>query len=199
MDWQSFWAYQDWGSVPEWFGAVGTIAAVALALYSNKVSRKQLQKAQETAELERAEAAEDRRRFREQREREELAERRRAASRVSLVATPEPWYDRIDQPSMTTTIEVLNGGSEPIRLVTIAARKLQDPPPPEPTTMIPGNWGTIEGHAKRSARHLHAKDSRWGFEVQFTDQNDVRWVLDEYGKLVELNTDTARAVKMMIL
>jgi hypothetical protein len=44
------------------------------------------------------------------------------------------------------------------------------------------------------AAHDYPVETYWRYEVQFTDSNDIRWIRDEFGKLDELDSASARAV-----
>lgn len=165
-------AAADWGSVPEWFGAIGTIAAVVVALASSASSKEQLA-------TERLEAAEDRKRFREQHEREMLDARRSYASRVSVTE------DRYDGPNSHLLIAeqwtVRNAGAAAIRDVYLVVRDDDDDLP----TVI-GRWPVVEGGGFK--RVIKVNDAPRGpRHVRFTDLNGIRWLLTDTGDLREVS------------
>lgn len=174
----------DWGSVPEWFGAFGTTAAVVVALGSSWHSRRQLAEERVTAAQERAaalterlEAAEDRQRFRDQHDRELAEARRQGASRVTL--TLEDYLPDNKLVTRRQRFVVRNAGPEPISQVHVVSERAK-----EADLFAIESWGVIEGDGSRLVRN-HPAESQRPCEVRFVDTNGVPWRRSEDGTLTE--------------
>ncbi|QCU77255.1 hypothetical protein E7744_02750 [Citricoccus sp. SGAir0253] len=169
----------DWGTVPEWFAAVGTVGAVGAALIANRINARE----RADAARERREAAEDRNRFRRIQE-EEAAERRQELARqVSFTFTAVALRDEFGEPTneVGLDLKIVNHGPSPISHVqiffgevTYYARPLDDlrtiPPNGEVT------WGT------RNQDHFR---DRPRLKLYFRDARGTHWITDLAGYLWE--------------
>ena len=81
MDW-------DWGSVPDWLAAIGTISAVMLALHLGRRDGKRLAEERLEAKADREAAANERAEYAKQREEALTVARRRLAAQVTIVVEP---------------------------------------------------------------------------------------------------------------
>lgn len=206
MDFQGLLTSQDWGSVPDWLAAIGTVAAVSVALSFGHRDHKRMQieradaaADRKAAAREREEAARDRARFREQQDAEADERKRRLASRVAL--TVEPFMDDIGERKWRWSVH--NGSEEPISGVAFVARSkpLEGTEAPPPFSF--GRWISIEGHGNRDVVTAPFGDDLIGEgELQFLDGAGQRWQRKESGTLRPLTADdplslVAKATKQL--
>lgn len=183
MDWDSFFTFQNWGAVPDWAGAIGTIGAVILALASASSSKKQLREERRNAADERKEAAHERALLREQYARELATYRRRTAGRVTLTITESPAEASGLQFRYRYTWTLRNQAELPIYQVVLVERDLS----PNGSNELKKHWAVIEGGGTRTFEY---EGPFGGFkEAQFTDGDGVRWLLPEGGVPVELSSE----------
>jgi hypothetical protein len=187
-------AVQNWGSVPDWLAAVGTIAAVAYALRAGFRDHKRL-------ETERREAAADRRLFRQEQAQQAMAARRRLAAQVTLVAgrTLVLLEDGLGFEGPAVKWQVHNGGDEPISLVALVQR----PVPSESEAAAPeiaDFWPAIEaGGSREIYTRLYGSNYHPNREVQFTDGTGARWQRKTLGGLRELLPDDPEMVPFIAM
>ena len=197
MDINTFLALQNWGSVPDWFAAVGTITAVAVALRFGLRDHARL-------EQERKDAAADRELFRQEQAEQAKALKRRLAGKVTIVVDRE-WgpHPATGGPRQHLTWKVHNGGEEPISMVSIVERLRPGAPGADKAPVhIAYTWRAIEAGGQRT----HLTDSyrdpsefETFREVQFTDGSGVRWQRKESGALREIGPDDPEALKMVVM
>lgn len=175
---------QDWGSWADWFAALGTIAAVGVALGFGLRDGRRLK-------VERLEAAQDRARFREQQQFEAEAQQRRLAARVSV--SSETFIDDLGARKCRWTVH--NGGDEPISRIALVGRSIAVEGKETPPPFIFGIWTSIEAHGQREKETLVFGDGmvREG-ELQFTDGAGQFWQRKEYGTLKALELDDPESI-----
>jgi hypothetical protein len=183
MDIQAWAAQQDWGSWADWFAALGTVAAVIVALGFGLRDGKRLK-------VERLEAAEDRARFRERQHAEAEAQQRRLAARVSIIK--EKFTDSRGNRKCRWTVR--NGGEEPITVIGLVARsRLVDGRETTPPFIFQ-TGGSIEPHGQREKETaVFGADMEHEGEVQFTDGAGQFWQRKEFGRLQKLWSSMIRS------
>lgn len=191
-------ASQDWGSVPDWLAAVGTIGAVTIAL------RFGLKDGARLAE-ERKEATADRELFRQQQLEETEARKRRLAAKVTVIAdrSPSGFHPDLGEARQYVNWTVHNSGEEPISMVSVVQRLRPGAPGADTApTIISQTWAMIEPGASRSvatANYNDPQDFERQREVQFTDGTGQRWQRKEFGALRPIAPDDAEALSMVVL
>lgn len=181
----------DWGSLADWFGAIGTIAAVIVALGFGLADRQRLK-------IERAEAAEDRKIFRQERaEQAEEYERRFAAKvtvHVERVSVPDP--EAQDGQRRGIKWEVHNGGEVPISTVCIVQTLRPGAPGADQTRyQIDHIWRVLkpgQDVEKTVAFDRDSTDYEPFREVWFTDGAGKRWSRNHIGSLGAIGRDDPR-------
>ncbi|MET4620424.1 hypothetical protein ABIE18_001873 [Arthrobacter sp. 2762] len=198
MDIPAFVALQDWGSVPDWLAAVGTIGAVTIAL------RFGLRDGVRLAE-ERRESKADRELFRQQQSEEAEARKRRLAAKVTVIAdrSPSGFHPEMGEARQYVAWTVHNGGDEPISMVSVVQRLRTGAPGADTApTEISHTWSMIEPGASRSITTPIYDDPR-NFErereVQFTDGAGQRWQRKEFGALRSIAPNDPEAIGMVVL
>lgn len=187
-------AAQDWGSVPDWLAAVGTVSAVCVALYFASRDSQRLDQERREAKADRAEAAKERALFRDQQEAEAEARTRRLAGKVSLEV--EPYLDPLARDGITWTVH--NSSEQPITMVSVIRRAL--PPeegmvPPEPEVCM--TWTSIEaGGFRVKDTVLYDKNNMREGELQFTDGEGRRWQRMEFSGFRPMEADDPDALGM---
>lgn len=187
MDIGALFSSPDWGTVPDWLAAVGTISAVCVALAfgfrdSKRLHIERMEAAEDrkTALIERQEAAKDRERFREQQEAEAAEKKRRLASRVSL--NKEVFIDDIGERKLLWKIH--NGGDEPISWVVARVQKSRPGDLKTRDTYKLRNWSSIEAGGTRTHTSEVFESGIVGEgQLLFTDGSGLRWQRGEYGSL----------------
>ena len=171
----------NWGSVPDWLAAFGTVSAVCLALALAHRDGKRLKEERLLAQAERMQAAEERALFREQQAAEAEERKRRLASRVSLEV--QPYSDPAGIRRIRWTVR--NGSEQPITMVSVIRRALPLEEGGEvPLPMIYKTWTTIEpGGSRIEDALIYDQNNMREGELQFTDGNGVRWQRLEFGAL----------------
>lgn len=191
-------ALQNWGSVPDWFVAIGTISAVTVALWLGRRDRKRL-------EEERKEAMADRELFRRQQLEEAQMRKRNLAAKVTVIAdkTPSGFHPVMGEPRQYVDWTVHNGGDEPISMVSVVPRLRAGAPGADTApTMIGQTWPMIEPGASRTARtavYNDPQDFEPQREVQFTDGTGQRWQRKEFGALRRITPDDPEKLGMVLL
>jgi hypothetical protein len=177
----------DWGTLPDWLAAVGTIWAMLVALRLARRDGKRL-------ESERTEAAADRALFRKQQAAEAEALRRRLAAKVTLVV--ETYRDGGVKHHGW---KVHNGGDEPISMVSVVRRAIAaDDSTPNPTPFIAKTWPSIEAGGSRSeVAPIYDEHYMAQGELQFTDGTGQRWQRMEFGALRTIDPDDAHALRFV--
>lgn len=187
MDIQAWAGQQDWGSWADWFAALGTIAAVIVALGFGLRDGKRLK-------VERLEAAEDRARFREQQEAEAAAQKRRLAARVSI--TSHKFTDKTGNQRCRWTVR--NGGDEPITVVALVARSRRVDGKETRPPFYFQVWNSIEPHGEREKETaVFAESMHHEGEVQFTDGAGQFWQRKEFGWLEALELGAPETIFTM--
>ncbi|MHC6592913.1 hypothetical protein [Arthrobacter sp. C152] len=172
----------DWGTVPDWLAAAGTVSAVVLALRLARRDSKRL-------ETERQEAMADRQSFREQRVAEAEARKRGLAAKVSLVAkkTTLSMLPDAGVPRQVINWSVHNNGDEPISMVSIVQRLHPEAPGADQSaTELSYTWPMIEPGGTREWNtdvYRDPQDFEYQREVQFTDGTGQRWQRKEFGAM----------------
>lgn len=205
-------AQQNWGSVPDWFAAVGTVGAVAYALHTGRRDQKRWERERKEAEdrfrheqqqaadrlrREQEQSAEDRAVFRQQ---AEIA-KRRLAGRVTVIAqkvhSSKPHRDGFEGPAVKW--EVHNAGDEPISMVVVAQRTI--PSGPEAVAVeIAESWPVIEaGGSRETLTQLHGENFHPNREVQFTDGAGIRWQRKSFGELRELPDEDPETIRLVMM
>jgi hypothetical protein len=175
----------EWGDVPTWVAAVGTVAAFAVALYQITTER----------------------RYRHQAERLDREERHRAQARL-ISAMPGPVAREPGDPLLAgrSAIDCINSSSEPAYNVVVGMVFIQGAGPrttedmlglragdgvphPVPTTTLsilpPGHsraWIAGSGW-------IGVLAGRAGAEIAFTDRSGSHWIRRAVGQLEELPVD----------
>lgn len=184
----------DWGSIPNWFAAVGTILAVGISIYLARRDGKRL-------EVERREAAEDRAEFRRLQAQEADRRMRQLASQVTLVS--ERGFDSDDGKEFRS-YRVHNNGDEPISLVTITERPIVNGEL-SPTGQIIKTWPIIEGGGERIVRGPNYFDHEFPLvrpmdrALIFRDGLGQRWLRNELGVLRTLGDDDPESPGIILL
>jgi hypothetical protein len=163
----------DWGTVPDWLAAVGTLAAFAVAL---RLLAKEL-------------AA--RRQYEE--------DRRRGQARLVAAWTSTPSMSRRlgDKPSMFDVI-VRNGSDEPIYAVvlTMLAPTFYRKPPTGPHVgggvAFEAAYGVLGPHDEERVTHVVESTSPGPVRVTFTDSQGYRWRRHPMGELELLKGQATR-------
>ncbi|MFF2842498.1 hypothetical protein [Paenarthrobacter sp. NPDC057981] len=192
MDINALFTNPDWGSLADWFGAAGTIAAVAVALRFGLSDRKRLN-------TEREEAAEDRKIFRQERAEQAQASKRRFATKVTVIVEGISLDDPDAENGRRRAIkwEVHNGADEPISMVCVV----------QTLTPNAAAGGVAPYHIDRvwpavkpgqTVHHQNAfyqdpSDFLPFREVWFTDSAGQRWRRNQFGVLEEINQGDPRA------
>ncbi|MDQ0691468.1 hypothetical protein [Arthrobacter sp. W4I7] len=186
----------DWGTIPDWLAAIGTISAVVVALRLAHRDAERLKEERCEAKEDRDEAAKERALFREQQEAEAEERKRRLAAKVTLVV--KPFHEGAEKFIRWT---VHNGGDEPISMVSVVRR-----PPPrngsqeKPDVELSHTWPSIEAHGERTkvTQVYGALKMREG-EVQFIDGAGQRWQRMEFGSLRMVGPDDPDRIGMVML
>lgn len=190
----------DWGSVPDWLAAVGTISAVGWALHLGLRDGKRLDielegaaKDRAAAAAEREAAAEERELDRKDRAEERAAEERRLAAQVTLIAVKSYSSNKLQNgfEGRAVNWKVHNGGNEPISMVTLIQREI-DPAVGAETGIadIAEQWNVIEaGGTRQVLTELGERTFHPNREVQFNDGRGVRWQRKSLGGLRLLEAD----------
>lgn len=198
VDIPAFMAFQNWGSVPDWLAAVGTIGAVSIALRFGLRDGTRL-------EDERKEAMADRELFRQQQLSEAEARKRSLAAKVTVIAdrSPSGFHPGLGEARQYVHWTVHNGGDEPISMVSVVQRLRPGAPGADTaTTEISQTWPMIEPGASREITtpiYQDPQDFERQREVQFTDGTGQRWQRKEFGALRPIAPDDAEALGMVIL
>jgi hypothetical protein len=199
----------DWGSVPDWLAAVGTISAVGWALHLGLRDGKRLDielegaaKDRAAAAAEREAAAEERELYRKDRAEEKEAEKRRLAAQVTLIAEKSYSHNEKQNGFLGRAVNwsVHNGGNEPISMVTLVQREI-DPESGAETgnADMPKQWNVIEaGGTRRVLTELGERTFHPNREVQFNDGSGVRWQRKSLGALRLLEGDDPEATRIYI-
>jgi hypothetical protein len=194
----AFRALHDWGSVPDWLAAVGTIGAVTVAL------RFGLRDGSRLAD-ERKEAMADRELFRQQQLSEAETRKRSLAAKVTVIAdrSPSGFHPSMGEPRQFVDWTVHNGGDEPISMVSVVQRLRPGAPGADTApTEISQTWPMIEPGASRVVRtpiYHDPQDFERQREVQFTDGTGQRWQRKEFGALRPIGPGDAETLGMVIL
>ncbi|MCG2622699.1 hypothetical protein LVY72_12375 [Arthrobacter sp. I2-34] len=187
MDIQSW----DWGSVPDWLAAIGTLAAVVFALAVATRDAKRL-------EVEQYQAARDREVFRQEQQEQAAQRKRRLAAQVTLI-TEETALMAIGmadvlKPNFETFVQrnytVHNGGEEPIFMATVVDNFPMDgnlAGDYEARTIE--TWNVIEPDGRRTTAATIDPAAPSRREVQFNDGAGHRWQRQELGELREVSPD----------
>lgn len=193
---------QNWGSVPDWLAAVGTIGAVGWALHLGLRDGKRLDLERHEAKQDREAAADERALYRKDRAEEKDAEKRRLAAQVTLIAEKSHSYNKLQNdfegPAVNWTVH--NGGNEPISMVTLVQREI-DPATGTETgnADMAKQWNVIEaGGTRRALTELSGRTFHPNREVQFTDGAGVRWQRKSLGVLRMLEADDPEATRIYI-
>lgn len=181
----------DWGTLPDWLAAFGTISAVAWALHLGRRDGKRLDEERRDAKRDREEAAHDRELFRQQQAAEAEAQKRRLASKVSLVV--EAFRD---EEGRKLRWKVHNGSDEPIAMVSVIRRAVPaDDTSGETRTQICKTWTSREAGGNRAdVTRVHDESYMAQGEVQFTDSAGQRWQRLEFGALRTLAAEDPAAL-----
>ncbi|MFB2572522.1 hypothetical protein [Micrococcus sp. IITD107] len=151
IDWEQI----DWGTVPEWFAAFGTIGAVATALLVSHRDARRLdderrdaKRDREAAAIERAESAEDRRRLRAEQDEISFIRKREFAQYVTvnvglndtvpLVDTPET-AEVVSETQFKCSVLITNYGTTPVFDVKTSIPKFD----PYEYQMGDGSWSKL--------------------------------------------------------
>lgn len=194
----AFMALQNWGSVPDWFVAIGTIGAVTVALWSGYRDRRRL-------EEERKDAIADRALFRVQQLEEVELRKRSLAAKVTVIAekTPSGFHPDMGEARQYIDWTVHNGGDEPISMVSVVQRLREGAPGADTApTLIGKTWPMIEPGASRTARtavYHDPQDFEPQREVQFTDGTGQRWQRKEFGALRRITPDDPEKLGIVLL
>jgi hypothetical protein len=169
------------GDLPTWLAGIGTVGALAAALWQIRTERK----------------------LRLQREAQEREDHRREQARlVSAVVGPEdptpgPW-----DPDGRTAIELINGSLEPVYRLVIAIVAVQGTMPrtiertlevkdrPRPITtasILPSGTHRVWISGRKWA--MGSGFNRPGAEAAFTDRSGSHWIRRATGQLEELPED----------
>lgn len=186
----------DWGTVPDWLAAIGTISAVCLAVWLARRDGTRLEEERREAKADREEAAKERALFREQQAAEAEERKRRLAAKVTLVVKlfhegPEKFFKWT----------VHNGGDEPISMVSVVRRALpRDGSDEKPEVQVCYTWPSIEAHGERTevTQVYDTFNMREG-ELQFTDGYRQRWQRKEFGSLRKIDSDDPDALGMVMI
>ena len=187
----------DWGTLPDWLAAFGTISAVVVALRLAHRDGERLEEERREAKEDRDEAAKDRALFREQQAAEAEERKRRLASQVSVVV--EAYRDEMLLRHVIWTVH--NGSDQPITMASVIRRcvpveKGVEPPPP----MICKTWTSIEAGGSRTEDTTVYDEGRMREgELQFTDGVGQRWQRKEFGSLRTMEADDPDAPGMVVL
>jgi hypothetical protein len=191
-------ALQDWGSVPDWLAAVGTIGAVSVALWFGLRDSKRLAD-------ERKEAMADRELFRRQQLAEAEARKRSLAAKVTVISTKSQsgFHPSMGEPRQFVDWKVHNGGDEPISMVSVVQRLRPGAPGADTSpTEICKTWPMIEpGGSERFRTSIYQdpQDFEAQREVQFTDGTGQRWQRKEFGTLRPIEPGDPEALRMVFL
>lgn len=169
----------DWGTVPDWFAAVSTLAAVVVALMFGMRDGKRLRE-------ERAAAEEDRAAFRREQAEQATAAKRRLAAQVTVTT------ERYAENKLCWTVH--NGAEEPISSVAIV-QSYEDGSEFLQVQM----WPTIEPRGKREERPRQFWANAVLREVRFTDGAGQEWQKSELGTLRQISIDDPEPVRMVAL
>lgn len=153
MDIGALFTPPDWGTIPDWLAAFGTIGAVWWALHIGLRDGKRLDEERREAKQDREAAATERALFRAEREAGIEAEKRRLAAQVTVVAEPAYSADRVANGFEGRGISwrIHNGGNEPISMVIAAQREIDPEGFETGQVNIAKSWHSIEaGGAARS-------------------------------------------------
>jgi hypothetical protein len=187
----------DWGTVPDWLAAIGTVSAVMLALNLARRDGDRL-------ETERKEAMTDRELFRQQQVAEAEARKRSLAAKVSLVAnrTTLSLQPAAGVPRQLVDWSVHNNGDEPISMVSIVQRlRPEAAGADKAATEICHTWPMIEPGGNREWRtdvYRDPQDFEYQREVQFTDGTGQRWQRKEFGELRTIEPGDDEALKFIM-
>lgn len=186
----------DWGTVPDWLAAIGTISAVGVALGLAHRDAERLDEERREAKTERDEAAKERALFREQQAAEAEERKRRLAAKVTLVV--KPFHEGAERFISWT---VHNGGDEPISMVSVVRRpQPRNGSQEKPDVEVSHTWPSIEARGERTkvTQVYDALSMREG-EVQFIDGAGQRWQRKEFGPLRTVNPDDPDALRMVMI
>ncbi|MFE4198104.1 hypothetical protein ACFRJ9_19795 [Paenarthrobacter sp. NPDC056912] len=192
MDINALFTNPDWGSLADWFAASGTIAAVVIALNFGLADRQRLK-------IERKEAAEDRRIFRQERAEQAEADKRRIASKVTVLVEGFWLGDLEAENGRRRSIkwEVHNGGDEPISMVCVVQTLTPKAPgAAEAPYQIDHVWPAIKPGQTVNHTQAFYRDSSDFLpfrEVWFTDSAGQRWRRNQFGTLDEIAKGDPRA------
>lgn len=192
-------AQQNWGAVPDWFAAVGTIAAVGVALRFGLRDHTRL-------ELERGEAKVDRQLFREERAADAEALKRRLAAKVTLLTesartgAPDPSTGQYQQ----VMIWKIHNGSDELISGVSAVQRLRPGAPgfDRAQTEICKTWAAIEpgGHRELSMPlYREIQDYLPEREIQFSDGTGQRWQRKTFGALRSIAPDDPEALGVVLV
>lgn len=190
----------DWGSVPDWLAAIGTIGAVGWALHLGLRDGKRLDKERQEAKKDRAAAAaereaaaEERAIYRKDRAEEKEADKRRLAAQVTLIAeksySNNPSRYGFEGPAVNWSVH--NGGSEPISLVTLVQREIESEGGAATGDVdMAKQWNVIEaGGTRQVLTEVRGRTFDRNREVQFIDGAGVRWQRKSLGALRPLEDE----------
>lgn len=182
----------DWGTLPDWLAAIGTISAVGVALGLAHRDAKRLDEERREAKAERDEAAEERALFREQQAAEAEERKRRLAAKVTLLV--EPLRDETGGRLIRWTVH--NGGDEPISMATVVRRPIPaDSKQFEPAQLC-HTWSSIEAGGRRATiTEIYDDLNMHQGELHFTDGAGHEWQRKELGSLRRINRRDAEAIQ----
>ncbi|KQQ80987.1 hypothetical protein [Arthrobacter sp. Leaf137] len=191
-----FFTSPDWGTVPDWLAAIGTISAVVVALRLAHRDAERLDEERREAKEDRDEAAKERALFREQQAAEAEERKRRLAARVTLVV--EPFHDGAEKFIKWT---VHNAGDEPISMVSVVRRPLpRNGSQEKPDVQVCHTWPSIEARGERTkVTQVHDAFKMREGEVQFLDGAGQRWQRKEFGSLRMLSRDYPDTLGMVMI
>lgn len=196
MDIGNLFTSPDWGTIPDWLAAIGTISAVVVALSLAHRDAERLAEERKEAKGDRLEAAKERALFREQQAAEAEERKRRLAAKVTLVV--KPFHDGAESFIRWT---VHNGGDEPVSMVSVVRR----PQPVNASLEKPGvevshTWPSIEARGERTkvTQVYDTLKMREG-EVQFIDGAGQRWQRKEFGSLRMLSKEDPDTLRMVMI
>lgn len=187
----------DWGTIPDWLAAIGTISAVVVALRLAHKDGERLDEERREAKEDRDEAAKERALFREQQAAEAEERERRLASKVSLGV--EVSRDQMGTRRLVWTVN--NGSEQPITMVSVIRRCVQLEDGAEvPLPMLCATWTSIEANGKREADTRIDDESHMPEgELQFTDGEGRRWQRLEFGTLRRMETGDPDRIGMVVI
>jgi hypothetical protein len=177
-----------WGDIPTWVAAIGTVAAIGVALF--QIDRE--------------------RRERQRLERREADERHRSHARLISAVPGADAYVAVTPPHRAndSPIDLLNTSQEPVYNIVVGLVYIQGANAPQTTEAfieaerrITGGWPptttvpiVLPGHWRVWVREMNwagagGMGARLGAEVAFTDRNGSHWIRRANGDLEQLPSD----------